>query len=48
VRRNNQDVTLNAALRLVPRVQTKLIIDPAAGQKAVRIREGILRGKTDS
>jgi predicted metalloprotease with PDZ domain len=48
VRRNNQDVTLNGSLRLVPRVETKLIVDSAAGQKALRIREGILRGKTDS
>jgi predicted metalloprotease with PDZ domain len=48
VRRNNQDVTLTGSLRLVPRVETKMIVDSAAAPKAVRIREGILRGKTDS
>jgi hypothetical protein len=28
-------------------VTTRLIADPAAGPKASRVRDGILRGKTD-
>ena len=47
VRRNGVDMTLNGELRLVPRADTKLIIDASANAKAVRIRRGILEGKVE-
>jgi predicted metalloprotease with PDZ domain len=46
VRRHGVTQTLNAQLRFVPRVASKLIEDPRASAKAKRVREGILRGTT--
>jgi len=47
VRRDTQTVTLNGKVRLVARLQNRLEIDPGAPSKAVRVREGILKGVTD-
>ena len=46
VRRGAQELTLNARVRLVARVETRVEADPAASAKAARIRSGILRGTT--
>jgi predicted metalloprotease with PDZ domain len=47
VRRDTQTITLNGKVRLVARVENRLDLDPAASEKAVRVREGILKGMTD-
>ena len=44
VRRGADTLTLQGVVRLVSRVETRLDFDPGAGEKAVRIRRGILRG----
>ena len=44
VRRGEQTVDLQIRVRFAPRVEQRLIIDPRASAKAVRIRNGILRG----
>jgi len=44
VRRAGQTTTLTGTVRLVPRVESRLAIDPAAAPKAVRVREGIFKG----
>jgi predicted metalloprotease with PDZ domain len=46
VRRDGQPVMLNGKVRLVARVQGRLEMDPAASEKAVRVREGIFKGTT--
>jgi predicted metalloprotease with PDZ domain len=46
VRRNGANLTLNARLHFVPRVESRMIEDPRASAKAKRVREGILRGGT--
>jgi predicted metalloprotease with PDZ domain len=46
VERDGQRLTLNGKVRLVPRVDTRLEIDPAAPAKATRVREGIFKGTT--
>jgi predicted metalloprotease with PDZ domain len=46
VRRNGREQTLQARLRLVARVESRLAEDPRASAKARRVREGILRGTT--
>jgi predicted metalloprotease with PDZ domain len=46
VRRNGREQTLQARLRLVARVESRLAEDPRASAKARGIREGILRGTT--
>jgi predicted metalloprotease with PDZ domain len=46
VRRDGRTMTLNGEVRLVTRVENRLTIDPTASAKAVRVREGILRGTT--
>jgi len=48
VRRDTQTVTLNGKVRLVARLQSRLEPDPAAPDKAVRVREGIFKGTTGS
>ena len=45
VRRDTQTVTLTGKVQLVPRVQNRLALDPSASDKAVRIREGIFKGR---
>lgn len=40
-------VTLQGKLRLVPRVDSRVEPDPSASGKALRIRNGILKGTTD-
>ena len=47
VKRGGQELTLHAKLRLVPRAEIHLQDDPNASAKAVRIRNGILKGVTD-
>jgi predicted metalloprotease with PDZ domain len=44
VKRGEQEISLQARVRMVARVETRLEADPAAGAKAARIRSGILRG----
>jgi predicted metalloprotease with PDZ domain len=46
VRRDGQTLTLNATVRLVPRVESRLELDPNASPKAVRVRDGIFKGTT--
>jgi predicted metalloprotease with PDZ domain len=48
VRRNGREQTLQARLRFVARVESRLVEDPSASAKARRIREGILRGITST
>jgi predicted metalloprotease with PDZ domain len=47
VLRNGDRVTLQGRLRLVPHVDSRVEPDAAAGAKAVRIRNGILKGTVD-
>jgi hypothetical protein len=44
VKRGEQELTLQAKVRMVSRVETRIDADPAASAKAARIRSGILRG----
>ena len=46
VRRDGRDQALEARLRFVSRVESRLIEDARASAKARRVREGILRGTT--
>ncbi len=48
IERDGQRQTINAKIRLVPRVETRLEADPSAPAKAVRVRQGILKGTTGS
>jgi predicted metalloprotease with PDZ domain len=45
VRRGTDTLTLNGKVILVSRVERRLEADPGAGEKAVRIRNGIIRGE---
>ena len=45
VLRGADTLTLHGTVRLVARVETKLVADPAASAKAVKVRNGILTGK---
>ena len=45
VKRDTQTVTLTGKIQFVPRVQSRLELDPSASEKAVRIREGIFKGR---
>lgn len=47
VRRGNDTLTLNGKVALVTRVESRIAADSTAPAKAVRIREGILTGKTE-
>lgn len=47
VRRAGALVTLEGRLKFAPNVVYSVVEDPNATEKAVRIREGILRGKTE-
>ena len=44
VRRGDRTLDLQVTVRLTPRVEQRLMIDSAASAKAIRIRNGILRG----
>ena len=46
VERAGQRLTLNGKIRLVPRVEGRLAIDPAASAKATKVREGLFKGTT--
>jgi predicted metalloprotease with PDZ domain len=46
VRRGGQMVTLDGKVRLIPRIENRIEMAPDAPAKAVRVREGILTGKT--
>jgi predicted metalloprotease with PDZ domain len=48
VRRGRDTLTLIGKVRLMTRVVNRIEADPNASEKAVRIREGILAGKTGS
>ena len=45
IRRGEQTLDLQIVIRLAERTEQRLILDPAASPKAVRIRNGILQGK---
>ncbi|MGH7498461.1 MAG: PDZ domain-containing protein, partial [Gemmatimonadales bacterium] len=47
VKRGADTLTLPGKVRLASRVESKIEADPGASEKAVRIRNGILTGKTD-
>jgi predicted metalloprotease with PDZ domain len=47
VRRGTDTLTLNGRVSLMASVESRIVADSAASPKAVRIREGILTGKTD-
>jgi predicted metalloprotease with PDZ domain len=44
VRRDGQMLELQIAVRLAERTEQRLVMDPAASPKAIRIRNGILKG----
>jgi predicted metalloprotease with PDZ domain len=44
IRRDGQTMDLQIAIRLAERTEQRLTLDPAASPKAVRIRNGILKG----
>ena len=44
VKRGEQELALQARVRMMSRVETRIDADPAANAKAARIRSGILRG----
>ena len=46
VRARRTALTLTGKVRLVPRVESRLEVDPARRAKAVRVREGIFKGTT--
>jgi predicted metalloprotease with PDZ domain len=46
VQRNGQNVTLNGKVKFITQVQTRLGTEANASEKAVRIRNGIIRGTT--
>ena len=46
VQRGADTLTLHGKVKLVERTETRLDVDPKAGPKAVRIRNGIFRGTT--
>ena len=46
IRRNARDQTVPVRLRFVTRVDPRIVEDPRASPKALRIREGLLRGTT--
>src|SRR6185295_18984867 len=46
VRRGDQTLDLQIAVKLAERTQQRLMLDPAASPKALRIRNGILKGKS--
>ena len=46
IRRGGQALDLQIDVRLAERTEQRIIIDPAASPKAVRIRNGILKGTT--
>jgi predicted metalloprotease with PDZ domain len=48
VRRGGDTLTLNSKVRLASRVERRIEADPAASPKAVRVRNGILKGSTGS
>jgi predicted metalloprotease with PDZ domain len=45
VRRGTDTLTLHGKVRLVARTENRLETDPSASEKAVRIRNGIMKGK---
>jgi predicted metalloprotease with PDZ domain len=46
LRRGTDTLTLNSKVRMVMRVESRIEADPNAPEKAVRIREGLVTGKT--
>jgi predicted metalloprotease with PDZ domain len=47
VLRGRDTLTLKSKMRLGARVESRIVVDSAASEKAARIRNGILQGKTD-
>lgn len=48
IRRGARDQTVRVRLGFVTRVDPRIVVDPAASPKALRIRDGLLRGTTGS
>ena len=46
VRREGQDIMLKGKVRLATVTQQRLEFDPAAGERAARVRHGIINGTT--
>ena len=46
VRRGGQEVTLNGTVQFVTVTTSRIAPDPSAGARAVRVRNGIVRGET--
>ncbi|HJU64892.1 MAG TPA: hypothetical protein VJ596_04410, partial [Gemmatimonadaceae bacterium] len=46
VRRSGQELTLTGRVQVDTRLEPRIAPDPAAAEKAVRIRDGLLRGET--
>jgi hypothetical protein len=44
VRRDGQELTLTGRMQIDTRLEPRIASDPSAGEKAARIRTGILRG----
>ena len=44
IRRDDQTLDLQIDVRLTPRTEQRLVLDSAASPKAIRIRNGILKG----
>jgi membrane-associated protease RseP (regulator of RpoE activity) len=44
VKRGTETVSLQIPIRLFPRIQTRVLVQPGAPAKAVRLRAGILHG----
>jgi predicted metalloprotease with PDZ domain len=47
VKRGTDTLTLHGKVKLMARVEVRIVADSAASPKAVRIRDGILKGTTD-
>ena len=47
IRRGTDTLTLHGKVRLASRVESGIEANPAAGEKALRIRTGIVAGKTE-
>jgi hypothetical protein len=46
VRRGDQSIDMQMAVRLALRTEQRLTLDPKASAKAIRVRKGILGGGT--
>jgi len=47
IQRGDSTMTLNGKVRLVENIEAHLVADPGAGEKAVRVRHGVLTGTVE-